>query len=133
MATQIPEKQRQFWCSAYVSLVTSQPELVDAYERIASLHLSAANLSFEVLTFQPNEIEQQDQLSQFRQIAEQGLSRMRREILASQHIKKANKAWMISEMIDKALGASCEVSIPWVGTYLALEVTTPYYQDQSAN
>jgi hypothetical protein len=124
----IPER---LWNRAYDQARESDAGVVDAYERILSLRLYQGPtddknlLESTKLESQHNEIasDPAKRRAQMRQVIQQGLRRTEKDARAKSGIDDNIQTFMVvKESVDKAIHASPEAAVPWVGVCIALEV-----------
>jgi hypothetical protein len=116
----------QLWTDAYDSLKKEEPRLVDAYERILSLHLSehtgvTANIGSQDNDMEKMEPEERQQILKeiiktTLKISESGASTEK-----CLHNSKDNLEF-VKQMISSITEAAEEVAFAWMGVCLALKV-----------
>jgi len=119
------------WNQAYDQAKTSDSNTVDAYEKILSARLSghdehASNPRHSV-DLQQNEIAQDPvkRQMQMQQLIQNGLRRTEKDAKVKQGMEDGIQAAMaVKEVVNKAIQASPEAAVAWVGVCFALEVCT---------
>jgi hypothetical protein len=121
----------RLWNQAYDQAKTSDSSTVDAYEKILSARLSeqdgdASNPPHSAdFTSQQNEIAQDadTRQMQMQQLVQNGLHRTEKDAKAKQGMEDGIQAAMaVKEVVNKAIQASPEAAVAWVGVCFALEV-----------
>jgi hypothetical protein len=104
--------QARLWNQAYDELKADEPKIVDAYEKFLSTELPTAN-----------EIEPEQRWHQMERLVRVGLQKTAREAAIKQQIGDVMQAvGVVRGLVDKAVQASPEAAIAWVGVSFALEV-----------
>ena len=132
-ATSPPILPARLWNQAYDQAKTSGSSTVDTYEKILSARLSeqdadAFNPHHSAdLASQQNEIAQDagKRRMQMQQLVQNGLRRTEKDAKVKQGMEDGIQAAMaVKEVVDKAIQASPEAAVAWVGVCFALEVCT---------
>lgn len=132
-ATSPPVLPARLWNQAYDQAKISGSSTVDTYEKILSARLSeqdadASNLYYSAdLALQQNEIAQDTgkRRMQMQQLVQNGLRRTEKDAKVKQGMEDGIQAAMaVKEVVDKAIQASPEAAVAWVGVCFALEVCT---------
>jgi hypothetical protein len=132
-ATFPPSLPARLWNQAYDQAKTSDSSTVDAYEKILSAQLKeqdtdASNLTLSAdLASQQNEIAQDagKRRMQMQQLVQNGLRRTEKDAKVKRGMEDGIQAAMVvKEIVDKAIQASPEAAVAWVGVCFALEVCT---------
>jgi hypothetical protein len=126
----LPER---LWDEAYSQTRVSDSNVVDAYEKILSARLGEHNAGgLESPTesarnaLHENEIAHDvgERRLQMQQLVQHGLRKTKKDAAAKQEIGDGIQAAMVvKEMVDKAIQASPEAAVAWVGVCFALEVS----------
>jgi hypothetical protein len=128
--TTLPER---LWDQAYDQAKASSLSTVSVYEKILSARLREqdANISeypdSAELESQKNEIAQtaDERRGQMQRLVKHGLRRTERDAELKQGMEDGIQAALaVKEVVDKAVQASPEAAIAWVGVCFALEVGT---------
>jgi hypothetical protein len=132
-ATFPPSLPARLWNQAYDQAKTSDSSTVDAYEKILSAQLNeqdtdASNLTLSAdLASQQNDIAQDagKRWMQMQQLVQNGLRRTEKDAKVKQGMEDGIQAAMVvKEIVGKAIQASPEAAVAWVGVCFALEVCT---------
>lgn len=124
----LPER---LWNQAYDLVKASDPSTVDAYESILSARLSEQDAGASDpphpadLASQQNKIAQDadKRRMQMQRLVQHGLRRTEKDAKVKQDMEDGTQAVMaVKEIVDKAIQASPEAAIAWVGVCFALEV-----------
>ncbi|KAM0273519.1 hypothetical protein ACHAQH_008315 [Verticillium albo-atrum] len=106
--------QARLWNQAYDGLKEDEPERVAAYEKCLSTKLPTAN-----------EIEPEQRWHLMERLGRVGLQKTAREAAVKQQIGDAIQTVGVARgLVDKAVQASPEAAIAWVGVSFALEPGT---------
>ncbi|KAJ4286511.1 hypothetical protein N0V90_013211 [Kalmusia sp. IMI 367209] len=141
-ATSPPNLPERLWDRAYDQAKLNDSDVVDAYEKILSVRLSeqdagaSVTLHSEVLVSQQNEIAQDvdERRVQMQQLVRYGLSRTEKEVRVKKGMEDGIQAAMaVKEVIDKAIQASPEAAVAWVGVCFALEILMNPLTQASSN
>jgi hypothetical protein len=130
--TSPPSIPERLWNRAYERAKTNDSTTVDAYEKILSVRLVERNAtgvpdtsSSAELASQHNGISQNadKRRVQMQQLVQYGLHKTEKDANVKQGIGDGIQAAMaIKEVVDKAIQASPEAAVAWVGVCFALEV-----------
>jgi hypothetical protein len=125
----LPER---LWDEAYGQASVSDSNTVDAYEKILSARLSEHNAGgLEPPAESTENVLQQNEIAhdvdkrrlQMQQLVQHGLRKTEKDAAAKQGIGDGIQAAMVvKEVVDKAIQASPEAAVAWVGVCFALEV-----------
>jgi N-terminal domain of NWD NACHT-NTPase len=130
-ATSPPSLPERLWNRAYDQAKAGNSNAVDAYEKILSARLSEQDadasdaLDSADLASQQNEIVQNadERRVQMHQLVQYGLRRTEKEAEVKQGMEDGIQTVMIvKEVVNKAIQASPEAAVAWVGVCFALEV-----------
>jgi len=130
-ATSSPSLPAHLWNQAYDQAKISDPDTVDAYEKILTIQLSEKDVTASTplnpadLASQQNDIAQDagKRWIQMQQLVQKGLRRTEKDAEVKQGIEDGIQATIaVKEVVDKAIQASPEAAIAWVGVCFALEV-----------
>jgi hypothetical protein len=126
----LPER---LWDEAYSQTRVSDSNVVDAYEKILSARLSEHNAGgLEPPADSADDTLQQNEIAhdvgkrrlQMQQLVQHGLRKTEKDAAAKQGIGDGIQAAMVvKEVVDKAIQASPEAAVAWVGVCFALEVS----------
>lgn len=126
----IPER---LWNRAYEQAKEFDTGTVDAYEKILSVRLNEGGADISDTTSPPAYLElQQNEIAtdpekrrlQMRQLVEYGLRRTEGNAETKRGMEESIQSVMaVKDCVDKAVHASPEAAIPWVGVCIALEVS----------
>ncbi|RKK66423.1 Vegetative incompatibility protein HET-E-1 [Fusarium oxysporum] len=127
--------QERLWNQAYDELKTSEPKLVEAYEKILSIGLHRKDPSSLTCESTENEIEgaRETRCRQMQQLVRDGLDRTQKAASIKRGIDEGLQAvQVVRGIVDKTIQAAPEAAIAWVGVCLGLEilsnpVTEPCY------
>jgi len=123
-ASLVPSPAR-VWDQAYDALKSEDPELVEAYETIASSYLATSATS-TMPDEQQNTIAQENpevRRLEMQKILRAGLARTEHEAKVKDRIKTTTDALSaVKGAIDLALKAAPEASLPWAAVCVGLEV-----------
>lgn len=137
--TSLPER---LWDQAYDQAKASNLSTVSVYEKILSarLHEQDANISkypeSVELESQKNEIAQtaDERRGQMQRLVNHGLRRTERDAELKQGMEDGIQAALaVKEVVDKAVQASPEAAIAWVGVCFALEIMMNPLTQASSN
>lgn len=126
-----PSLPEQLWNQAYDQVKTGDSSTVDTYEKILSARLSQkdedpADSSHSAdLASQQNAIEQDPgkRWKQMCQLVQDGLHRTEKDTNVKRGMEDGIQAAMaVKEIVDRAVQASPEAALAWVGVCFALEV-----------
>lgn len=129
--TSLPSLPERLWNGAYDRAKTSNLSIVSDYEKILSTRLRGQDADgsdpqhWAGLASQKNEIAQNadERRVQMQQLVQHGLHKTEKDAGAKQGIEDGIQAAMVlKEIVDKAVQASPEAAIAWVGVCFALEV-----------
>ncbi|XP_014557368.1 hypothetical protein COCVIDRAFT_25929 [Bipolaris victoriae FI3] len=141
-ATSPPILPARLWNQAYDQAKTSGSRTVDIYEKILSARLSeqdadAFNPHHSAdLASQQNEIAQDagKRRMQMQQLVQNGLRRTEKDAKVKQGMEDGIQAAMaVKEVVDKAIQASPEAAVAWVGVCFALEILMNPLTQASSN
>lgn len=133
----IPER---LWNRAYDHAKESDAGIVDAYEKILSNRLyhgvvdNSDSFQSTKLEAQHNEIAEgpEKRRAQMHQLIQHGLRRTEKDARAKHGVEENIRSLMVvKESVDKAIHASPEAAIPWVGVCIALEVCSNFIINKS--
>lgn len=127
--------RERLWNRAYDQARKGDRQTVDGYERILSAQLSQEDADFlnpphtdsTDNTTPRNEIEQdvEKRKKQMRQLVQKGLQKIEKETNTKQDVKSViDVAMVFKEVVDKAVQASHEAALAWVGVCTGLQVGT---------
>ncbi|RYC79718.1 Vegetative incompatibility protein HET-E-1 [Fusarium oxysporum f. sp. narcissi] len=117
--------QERLWNQAYDELKTSEPKLVEAYEKILSIGLHRKDPSSVTCESTENEIEgaRETRCRQMQQLVRDGLDRTQKAASIKRGIDEGLQAVQaVRGIVDKAIQAAPEAAIAWVGVCLGLEI-----------
>ncbi|KAM5528230.1 nwd1 protein [Fusarium oxysporum f. sp. phaseoli] len=117
--------QERLWNQAYDELKTSEPKLVEAYEKILSIGLRRKDPSSVTCESTENEIEgaRETRCRQMQQLVRDGLDRTQKAASIKRGIDEGLQAVQaVRGIVDKAIQAAPEAAIAWVGVCLGLEI-----------
>ncbi|KAK2669081.1 NACHT nucleoside triphosphatase [Fusarium oxysporum f. sp. vasinfectum] len=117
--------QERLWNQAYDELKTSEPKLVEAYEKILSVGLHRNDPSSVTCESTENEIEgaRETRCRQMQQLVRDGLDRTQKAVSIKRGIDEGLQAVQaVRGIVDKAIQAAPEAAIAWVGVCLGLEI-----------
>lgn len=122
-----PSLPERLWNEAYDQAKAGDSNIVDTYETILSARLSQ-KIAEPVadLASQHNEIEQnpEKRWAQMYQLVRDGLDRTEKEAKVKQGMEDGIQAAMVMKaVVVKAIQATPEAALAWVGVYFALEVS----------
>lgn len=121
----------QLWDRAYDELKADEAEatLVQAYERVLSLHLHDRALASDGDVDQENRIAQDDpgaRRVQMKQLVTAGLAKIEREAKIKENVEKSVQVILqAKEIISSAISTIPQAALPWAGVCVALEVLLP--------
>lgn len=121
----LPSIQERLWNQAYDELKESEAKLVKAYERILSAELDRNDSSFVVSESTEYEIgkTREERCRQMQQLVQGGLDRTQKQASIKRRIDEGLQAVQsVRGIVDKAVQASPEAAVAWVGVCLGLEV-----------
>jgi hypothetical protein len=130
-ATSPPNLPARLWNQAYDQAKTSDSSTVDAYEKILTIQLSEKDAAASTLPNSAGLVSQQNDIAQdagkrriqMQQLVQNGLRRTEKDAKVKQGMEDGIQAAMaVKEVVDKAIQASPEAAIAWVGVCFALEV-----------
>lgn len=127
--------RERLWNNAYDQARKGDPETVDGYERILSAQLSQEDVDFlnpphtnsTDNTTPTNSIEQDVEKckEQMRRLVGKGAQKIKEEANMKQGIKIGiDVAMVFKEVVDKAVRASHEAALVWVGVCIGVQVST---------
>lgn len=131
IAVSSPNLPERLWDEAYRQTRVRDSNTVDTYEKILSARLSEYNAGgLEVPQFADDDLQQNEiaqdvgkRRLQMQQLVQHGLQKTEKDAKAKQHIGDGIQAAMaVKEVVDKAIQASPEAAVAWVGVCFALEV-----------
>ncbi|KAH8656463.1 WD40-repeat-containing domain protein [Ilyonectria robusta] len=117
--------QERLWNQAYDELKANESKTVQAYEKILTCELKGGDPTSMGFATQGNEIEQtqKGRWGQMEQVVRAGLERTAKEADIKQGIQDGMQAvYAVKGIVDKAVQASPEAAIAWVGVCFALEI-----------
>lgn len=116
--------QAQLWNQAYDELKASEPDIVEAYEKILSCELDRDSSTPTNSASRKNVIEPtRERWRQMEQIVQAGLKKTEKEAAVMQRIDDGLQvAYSVKGIADKAVQAAPEAALAWVGVCFALEV-----------
>ncbi|KAK7414057.1 hypothetical protein QQX98_007089 [Neonectria punicea] len=117
--------QERLWNEAYDGLKSSESDMVETYEKILSRQLHDGESTSTSLASQKNEIEQgqEGRSHQMKQLVRIGLEKTAKNANIKQGIENGMQtATIVRGMVDKAIQASPEAAVAWVGVCLALDI-----------
>ncbi|KPM42909.1 Vegetative incompatibility protein HET-E-1 [Neonectria ditissima] len=115
--------QERLWNQAYDGLKASESDMVETYEKILSRQLHGGDSTS--LASQKNEIEegQEGRSHQMKELVRIGLEKTAKNANIKQGIENGMQtATIVRGMVDKAIQASPEAAVAWVGVCLALDI-----------
>jgi hypothetical protein len=119
----------RLWNRAYEHAKAQTPSTVDAYERILSVRLLEHDVNVpNGLALQQNGISQNadGRRTQMQQLVQHGLRNTESDARVKQCIDDGMQAVMaVKDVMDRAVLASPEAAVAWVGVCFALEVWLP--------
>jgi hypothetical protein len=127
----IPER---LWNRAYEHAKANDSSTVDAYEKILSVRLVEYNADVPDARRPADLVSQQNGIAenvdkrriQMQQLVQHGLRKTEKDAQVKQGVGDGIQAAMaIKEVVDKAIQASPEAAVAWVGVCFALEVCSP--------
>ncbi|KAI8648966.1 Vegetative incompatibility protein HET-E-1 [Fusarium keratoplasticum] len=121
----LPSLQERLWNQAYDELKSSEPKLVEAYERVLSAGLRRNDSSSVTSESTENEIgrTRETRCRQMQQLVQEGLDRTRKEASIKRGIHEGLQAVQaVRGIVDKAVQAAPEAAVAWVGVCLGLEI-----------
>jgi hypothetical protein len=127
----IPER---LWNRAYEHAKANDSSTVDAYEKILSVRLVEHNADVPDAPHPANLASQQNEIAQnadkrrmqMQQLVQYGLRKTEKDAQVKQGVGDGIQAAMaVKEVVDKAIQASPEAAVAWVGVCFALEVWIP--------
>ncbi|KAF5701324.1 NWD1 [Fusarium mundagurra] len=121
----LPNLQERLWNQAYDELKASEPKLVEAYEKILSVGLHRKDPSSVTCESTENEIEgaRETRCRQMQQLVWDGLDRTQKAASIKREIDDGLQAVQaVRGIVDKAIQATPEAAIAWVGVCLGLEI-----------
>jgi hypothetical protein len=130
-ATFPPNLPARLWNAAYDQAKASDSSTVDTYEKILSARLSGQDADASKrppsadFASQQNEIAQdaEERRMQMQQLIQNGLRRTEKDAKVKQGMEDGIQAAMaVKAVVDKAIQASPEAAVAWVGVCFALEV-----------
>ncbi|EXL40785.1 hypothetical protein FOCG_16729 [Fusarium oxysporum f. sp. radicis-lycopersici 26381] len=114
--------QERLWNQAYDELKTSEPKLVEAYEKILSIGLHRKDPSSVTCESTENEIEGARE-TRCRQMQQLVRDRTQKAASIKRGIDEGLQAVQaVRGIVDKAIQAAPEAAIAWVGVCLGLEI-----------
>lgn len=128
-----PNLPVRLWNQAYDQAKTSDSSTVDAYEKILSARLSEQDVDASPPTHSADLASQQNEIArdagkrlmQMQQLVQNGLRRTEKDAKVKQEMEDGIQAAMaVKEVVNKAMQASPEAAVAWVGVCFALEVCT---------
>ncbi|KAF7505723.1 hypothetical protein GJ744_000489 [Endocarpon pusillum] len=138
-ATSLPSLPARLWNQAYDQAKTGDPGTVDAYEKILTIQLSEKDAPAPHsadLASQQNQIAQDagERWMQMQQLVQNGLRRTEKDAKVKQGVEEGIQAAMaVKEVVDKAIQASPEAAVAWVGVCFALEILMNPLTQASSN
>lgn len=119
----------QFWDRAYDELKRSEPQLLEAYERILSQKLKEDSLTPEDSKVE-NSIEQANtttRCSQMKQLVQAALKKTEREATIKQAGSEVlHSALAMKDIVSLAVRAAPQAALAWAGVCVALQVVNPF-------
>ncbi|KAK7177940.1 nwd1 protein [Paraphaeosphaeria sporulosa] len=121
----------RLWNQAYDQAKTSDPSTVDGYEEILTIRLSEEDGTASIPSHSADLASQQNQIAQdagkrwmqMELLVQNGLHRTEKDAKVKQGMEEGIQAAMaVKEVVDKAIQASPEAAIAWVGVCFALEI-----------
>ncbi|KAF2136088.1 uncharacterized protein K452DRAFT_322662, partial [Aplosporella prunicola CBS 121167] len=136
--------RERLWNKAYDQARIEDPDTVNGYEMIlsAQLHqedpdfLNPSHTDFTDNTTPENKIEQdtEKRKKQMRQLVQNGLQKIKKEINIKQGIESGVQVAMVfKEVVDKAVQASSEAALAWVGVCIGLQILTNPLTEANSN
>ncbi|KAH7063877.1 NACHT domain-containing protein [Paraphoma chrysanthemicola] len=136
----LPER---LWDEAYSQTRVSDSDIVDAYEKILSARLSEHNAGdLEPPAESTEDTLHQNEIAhdvgkrrlQMQQLVQHGLRKTEKDAAAKQGIGDGIQAVIVvKEVVDKAIQASPEAAVAWVGVCFALEILMNPLTEASSN
>ncbi|KAH7111793.1 hypothetical protein B0J11DRAFT_447333, partial [Dendryphion nanum] len=132
----------RLWNRAYDQAKTSNPSTVDAYEKILSIRLSEQDPGTSGLPQSADLASQQNEIAQdadqrrvqMQQLVQNGLHRTEKDTKVKQGMEGSLQAALaVKEVVDKAIQASPEAAVAWVGVCFALEILMNPLTQASSN
>ncbi|KAM9874159.1 hypothetical protein BJF96_g573 [Verticillium dahliae] len=117
--------QERLWNQAYDDLKANESKTVEAYEKVLTCELKGGDPASIGFATQENEIEQtrKGRWGQMEQVVRAGLERTAKEAAIKQGIQDGMQAvCAVKGIVDKAVQASPEAAVAWVGVCFALEI-----------
>ncbi|KAF7554441.1 hypothetical protein G7Z17_g2906 [Cylindrodendrum hubeiense] len=114
--------QERLWNEAYDDLKSNESDVVETYEKILSSQLHAGD---SAPASQKNEIGQtkEERSNQMKELVRLGLEKNAKITSAKQGIEGVlQPATIVKAIVDKAVQASPEASVAWVGVCFALDI-----------
>ncbi|KAH6989033.1 WD40-repeat-containing domain protein [Ilyonectria sp. MPI-CAGE-AT-0026] len=114
--------QERLWNEAYDQLKSNEPDVVETYEKILSSQLHAGD---STPASQKNDIGQtrEERSHQMQELVRLGLEKTAKGASVKQGIEGGlQTATIMKGIVDKAVQASPEASVAWVGVCLALDI-----------
>ncbi|KAH7038980.1 hypothetical protein B0J12DRAFT_731324 [Macrophomina phaseolina] len=127
--------QQRLWNQAYDQAKANDSKTVDAYEKFLSARYSEKDDSTNVTT-QQNCIERNPdkRREQMQKLLQDGLKRIAEEENMKQGMESGIQAVLaVKEVVDKAVQASSEAALAWVGVCFALEILMNPLTEASSN
>lgn len=119
--------QERLWNTAYDGLKADQPDTVETYETLLSGELHKDGDKSDDSVAEKNEIgsSRETRRQQMVQLVNVGLARTQKEAKIKGGIDEASNAvFAVKGVMDKAVTASPEAAVAWVGVCFALEVSS---------
>ncbi|CAH0048128.1 unnamed protein product [Clonostachys solani] len=121
----LPTLQERLWNKAYDELASSEPKLVEGYEKILSAELDRS--SSAPVTTQPMENRigrsREARSHQMQQLVQEGLKRTEKVASLKRGIGEGSQAVeSVKEVVAKAVHAAPGAAIAWAGVCLGLEI-----------
>jgi hypothetical protein len=140
-ATSPPSVPERLWNRAYEHAKANNSSTVDAYEKILSSRLKECNVDVPEAPRSANLASQQNGISQdadkrrvqMHQLVQNGLRKTEKDAQVKQTVGDGMQAAMtVKEVVDKAIQASPEAAVAWVGVCFVLEVWLPTVETNTA-
>ncbi|KAK7178050.1 beta transducin-like protein HET-D2Y [Paraphaeosphaeria sporulosa] len=132
----------RLWNQAYDRAKTSDSSTVDAYEKILSTRLSEQDADASNPPNSADLASQQNEIAhdagkrriQMQQLVQNGLRRTEKDARVKQGMEDGIQAAMaVKEVVEKAIQASPEAAVAWVGVCFALEILMNPLTQASSN
>lgn len=121
--------QARIWNQAYDELKVNESKVVGTYEKLLTAELRRDISTSTNASSQGNEIEQapEGRWRQMEQLVQAGLERIQMAVDIKEGIERGMQAaYTVKETVGKAVQASPEAALAWVGVCFALEVRSSF-------